>query len=43
MANFMILYDEPQEAEWFRNLHISLAAAKEEAITNPTSAVRQVW
>ena len=34
MSNLKILYDEPQEAEWFRNLHISLADAKEEAITH---------
>ena len=34
MSNFTILYDEPQEVEWFRNLNIGLASAKEEAISN---------
>ena len=34
MSNFTILYDEPQEAEWFRNLNIGFASAKEEAISN---------
>lgn len=31
--NFTILYDEPQEAEWFRSLHPRLADAREEPIT----------
>ena len=34
MSNFTILYDEPQEAEWFRSLNTSLANAKEVAITD---------
>ena len=34
MPNFMILYDEPQEAEWFRSLNTSLADAKEVSITD---------
>ena len=38
MPNLKILYDEPQEAEWFRSLHISLADAKEEVITHA-----QLW
>jgi len=38
MPKFKILYDEPQEADWFRGLHPSLAEAKEEAIT-----VAQKW
>lgn len=32
--NLTILYDEPQEAEWFRRLHTSLVDAREESITN---------
>lgn len=38
MPDFTILYDEPQEAAWFRGLHPALKAAKEEAIT-----VAQRW
>jgi hypothetical protein len=38
MSDFTILYDEPQEAAWFRGLHPELRNAKEEAIT-----VAQVW
>ena len=34
MRNFTILYDEPQEAEWFRSLNTSLADAKEVSITD---------
>ena len=34
MANFTILYDELQEAEWFRRLDSSLADAKQVAITD---------
>ena len=34
MSDFTILYDEPQEAEWFRNLNTKLADAEEESITN---------
>lgn len=33
MHKFTILYDEPQEAAWFRALHPALRDAKEEAIT----------
>lgn len=33
MSKFTILYDEPQEADWFRGLHPRLADAEEEAIT----------
>ena len=33
MPDFTILYDEPQEAEWFRNLNPGLANAGEVAIT----------
>lgn len=33
MPDFMILYDEPQEAVWFRGLHPALKTAKEESIT----------
>ena len=33
MPNFTILYDEPQEAEWFRNLNPKLAYAKQASIT----------
>lgn len=32
--NFTILYDEPQEADWFKGLHASLADADEVAITD---------
>jgi len=38
MHDFTILYDEPQEAAWFRRLHPDLQMAKEEAIT-----VAQHW
>jgi hypothetical protein len=38
MLDFTILYDEPQEADWFRGLHPALKTAKEEAIT-----VAQKW
>ena len=34
MPDFKILYDEPQEAEWFRNLNAALADAGEDSITN---------
>ena len=34
MSNFTILYDEPQEAEWFRSLNTGLADAREMAITD---------
>ena len=37
MPDFTILYDEPQEAEWFRNLNIGLADAGEVAITEARS------
>lgn len=33
MSEFKILYDEPQEAEWFRGLHSRLQGAGAEAIT----------
>ena len=33
MSTFTILYDEPQEAEWFRSLNPELADAKEVSIT----------
>ena len=33
MSNLSILYDEPQEAAWFRALHPDLAGAEEEAIS----------
>ena len=33
MSDLTILYDEPQEAAWFRALHTDLRDAKEEAIT----------
>lgn len=33
MSTFTLLYDEPHEAEWFRNLHPLLGDAKEEALT----------
>lgn len=33
MPNYTILYDEPQEAVWFRNLHPDFADAHEESIT----------
>lgn len=33
MPSFTILYDEPHEAEWFRNLHQALSNAGEESIT----------
>ncbi len=33
MPDFTILYDEPQEADWFRELHPDFADAKEVAIT----------
>jgi len=33
MPNFIILYDEPHEAEWFRSLHDDLKDANEESIT----------
>lgn len=32
--NLTILYDEPQEAEWFRSLHTSLVDAREESISH---------
>ena len=38
MSNFTILYDEPQEAEWFRTLDPRLANATEVAITDA-----QLW
>lgn len=38
MPDYTILYDEPQEAAWFRRLHPALLSAKEEAIT-----VAQNW
>ncbi len=38
MPDFTILYDEPQEADWFRGLHPALEKAKEEEIT-----VAQKW
>ena len=34
MPDFTILYDDLQEAEWFRNLNAALADAREESITN---------
>lgn len=34
MSRFEILYDEPQEAYWFRNLHPDLADAREASITS---------
>ena len=34
MFNFTILYDQPQEAEWFRNLNPIFADAKEVPITD---------
>ena len=34
MPNFTILYDEPQEAEWFRSLNTDLADAEEVSITD---------
>ena len=34
MPPFTILYDEPQEADWFRNLHPDLVDADESTITN---------
>ena len=34
MPDFTILYDEPQEAEWFHSLHISLADARAGAISD---------
>ena len=34
MSNFTILYDEPQETEWFRALDTRLANAREVAITD---------
>ena len=37
MSNFTILYDDPQEAEWFRKLNTSLAGAREVAITDARS------
>ncbi len=37
MSNFTILYDEPQEAAWFRRLNTSLANAREVAITDAKS------
>jgi hypothetical protein len=33
MPEYTILYDDPQEAAWFRGLHAALRAAHEEAIT----------
>lgn len=33
MPNFSILYDEPQEADWFRDLHPAFSDSREEAIT----------
>ena len=33
-ADWTILYDEPQEAAWFRSLHPELKDAKEESITS---------
>src|SRR5438067_1791381 len=44
MANFTILYDEPQEAEWFRSLHRELRDADEEQIgeAEQREPVRQV-
>ena len=38
MPNFRILYDEPQEAEWFRNLNTKFADAKQTSITEA-----QLW
>lgn len=37
MPNFRILYDEPQEADWFRSLHPDLSEAAEEPITGDHS------
>ena len=34
MSSFTILYDEPQESEWFRSLNPGLADAKEVSITD---------
>lgn len=34
MSRFEILYDEPQEAYWFRSLHPDLADAREASITS---------
>ena len=44
MPNFTILYDEPQEAEWFRSLNTDLADAEEVSVTDAQHrpAVRQV-
>ena len=37
MSKFTILYDEPQEAEWFRRLHPSLADATEVPLADTRS------
>ena len=34
VPNFTILYDEPQEAEWFRSLNTGLADAREVSLTD---------
>ena len=34
MTGFKILYDEPQEAHWFKQLHPDLATATEESINS---------
>ncbi len=34
MGRFTILYDEPQEADWFRSLHQAFADATDESITS---------
>ena len=44
MPNFTIVYDEPQEAEWFRSLNSAFANARESTIADASrsSGIRQV-